>query len=104
MEEYNRAALAGRAGALPVPKPRHAHAIVRAPLYAIPVVPGISFTHGGLCINTRAQVLDWDGEPIPGLFAAGADAGGIFYENYLGGASSALVLGHLAGAAAVREA
>ncbi len=100
VEEFNRASASGGAGALMVPKARHAHPIARPPFYAIPVVPGISFTHGGLSINPRAEVLDWREKPVPGLFAAGADIGGLFYEQYLGGAASSLVLGRMAGAGA----
>jgi succinate dehydrogenase/fumarate reductase flavoprotein subunit len=98
IEEFNLAAAAGRANELRARKTRHAHAITQPPFYAIPVVPGISFTHGGLAIDGRCRVLDWFGEPIQGLFAAGADAGGLFYEQYLGGAATALVLGRTAGA------
>lgn len=100
VEEFNQAAAMGSAGAMRVPKGRHAHPIVRPPFYAIPVVPGLSFTQGGLTINVQTQVLDWQEDPIPGLFAAGADAGGLFYEQYLGGAASSLVQGRMAGASA----
>jgi len=34
------------------------------------VTCGITFTFGGLRINTDAQVISTDGEPIPGLYAA----------------------------------
>jgi succinate dehydrogenase/fumarate reductase flavoprotein subunit len=104
LEEFNQAALAGTTAELAVPKVRHAHPLDQPPFYALPVVPGISFTDGGIAIDARTRALDWQNEPVPGLFAAGADAGGVFYEQYLGGASSSLVLGRQAGAAAVEEA
>ena len=37
--------------------------------------PIIAETHGGVTINTKAQVLDVFGEPIPGLYAGGCDVG-----------------------------
>ena len=54
-------------------------------------MPAISFTFGGLAIDDHARVLDEAGEPIPGLLAAGADAGGIFTKAYAGGLAAALV-------------
>jgi succinate dehydrogenase/fumarate reductase flavoprotein subunit len=41
-------------------------------------------------------VLDPDGSPVPGLFAAGADAGGIFTGGYGSGLAAALVYGRIA--------
>ena len=46
---------------------------------------GITFTFGGLKINSRACVIDEDEHEIPGLFAAGELVGGLFYFNYPGG-------------------
>ena len=40
---------------------------------------------GGLAINTNTEVLDADGNVIPGLFAAGEVTGGIHAGNRLGG-------------------
>ncbi|MBQ7370785.1 MAG: flavocytochrome c, partial [Blautia sp.] len=42
-----------------------------APYYAIKIAPGIHHTMGGVKINTNAEVINTDGEVIPGLFAAG---------------------------------
>lgn len=36
-----------------------------------PVLPGLVGTKGGLHTDTRARVLHWCGQPIPGLYAAG---------------------------------
>jgi predicted oxidoreductase len=44
-------------------------------------------------VDDRARVLDEAGEPIPGLFAAGVDAGGISVGGYASGLATALVLG-----------
>ena len=50
---------------------------------------------GGPLINTRAQVLDSENQPVAGLFAVGNAAGGLFYDDYVGGAqlTSAAVFG-----------
>ena len=45
--------------------------IVKPPFYATPRAPSIHHTMGGLQISTNAQVLDKNGKPIPGLYAAG---------------------------------
>ena len=60
---------------------------------------------GGLQINTDAQVLDTDGNPIQGLFAAGEVTGGIHAGNRLGGNAIAdvMVFGKIAGANAAAK-
>ena len=55
------------------------------PYYAIKIAPGIHHTMGGVKINTAAQVISTEGEPIPGLFAAGEVTGGVHGGNRLGG-------------------
>lgn len=55
------------------------------PYYVLVVEPAITFTHGGLWVDDHARVLNRQGEPIPGLLAAGADAGNIFKLGYAGG-------------------
>jgi succinate dehydrogenase/fumarate reductase flavoprotein subunit len=64
--------------------------------YAVHVVAGITHTIGGVRIDTRARVLDANGTPIAGLYAAGADAGGISTGGYASGLASALVFGRIA--------
>jgi succinate dehydrogenase/fumarate reductase flavoprotein subunit len=68
-------------------------ALVNAPLYIIEVIPAITNTFGGLLVDDRARVLDEAGTPIPGLLAAGADAGGVYKRAYAGGLAAALVFG-----------
>lgn len=41
------------------------------PLYAVSTKPGIQVTLGGLELNSKMQVLNKAGKPIPGLYAAG---------------------------------
>lgn len=69
--------------------------VVKAPFYAVPFQGGMTATFGGPLINTHAQVLDTENKVIPGLFAIGNAAGGLFYDDYIGGAqlTSAAVFG-----------
>ena len=87
---------------LPVPKSNWANVLDTPPYEAYAVTCGITFTFGGLRINTDAQVMDTDGAPISGLFAAGELVGGIFYFNYPGGTglTNGAVFGKIAGASA----
>jgi succinate dehydrogenase/fumarate reductase flavoprotein subunit len=71
---------------LPFPAPAGSVAAVR-------VAAAITHTIGGLRVDERARVLDEHGEPLDGLYAAGADAGGISAGGYASGLASALVLG-----------
>src|SRR5438874_8769142 len=72
----------GRAAAgLKIPKSNWANPIEEPPFLGFAVTCGITFTFGGLRITTDAQVVDGDGAPIPGLFAAGELVGGLFYFN-----------------------
>lgn len=57
------------------------------------VAAAITHTIGGLRIDERARVLDEQGTPVDGLFAAGVDAGGVSTRGYASGLASALVLG-----------
>lgn len=60
-----------------------------APFYATPRKPAIHHTMGGLKIDTKARVINKDGDVIKGLYAAGEVAGGIHAGNRLGGNSLA---------------
>jgi succinate dehydrogenase/fumarate reductase flavoprotein subunit len=64
--------------------------------YAVHVQAAITHTIGGLRVDERARVLDASGSPIDGLFAAGADVGGISTGGYASGLAAALVLGLVA--------
>ena len=89
---------------LPVNKSNWATTIDQAPFEAFVITAGITFTFGGVKVNTDAQVMDVDDRPIPGLYAAGEMVGGLFYTNYPGGSGlmSGAVFGKIAGAAAAR--
>lgn len=84
---YNAAVKAGKANTL-TPKntlPK-APVIEKGPFYIVPFQGGMTATFGGPLINTEAQVLDTENHPIEGLFCIGNAAGGLFYDNYVGGA------------------
>ncbi|AKG33259.1 flavocytochrome c [Paenibacillus durus] len=70
-----------------------------APYYAIKIGPGIHYTMGGVKINTNTEVLNKEGKPIPGLFAAGEVTGGLHGQNRIGGNSVAeiIIFGRQAG-------
>jgi succinate dehydrogenase/fumarate reductase flavoprotein subunit len=74
-------------------------AIDRPPYYALgPVKSWIVFTDGGARINTNFEVLDRNGRPIPGLYAAGsAGQGGVLLEGHGHHLGWAFTSGRLAG-------
>jgi tricarballylate dehydrogenase len=87
---------------LKVPKSNWANCIDEGPFEAYAITCGVTFTFGGLRIDTDAAVQSTDQVPIPGLFAAGEAVGGIFYHNYPGGTGlmNGAVFGKIAGASA----
>lgn len=68
------------------------------PFYAVPYEGGMTATFGGPLINTKAQVQTLEGKTIPGLYAAGNAAGGLFFRDYIGGSQlgGATVFGRIA--------
>ena len=95
----------GTAGVTP-PKTNWANTIDEPPFEAYQVTCGITFTFGGLRVDTNAQVRNTDLQPIEGLFAAGELVGGLFYFNYPGGTGlmSGAVFGRAAGLSAAAAA
>ena len=67
-------------------------------------VPSVHHTMGGLKINPKAQVLDANDKPIPGLWAAGEVTGCTHGTNRLGSNAYAdiIVFGRIAGAEAAK--
>lgn len=61
--------------------------------------PSTHHTMGGLVVDTSRRVLDKDGKPIEGLYAAGEVTAGFFAGNRLGGNAVAeiIVSGRIAG-------
>jgi len=87
---------------LAIGKSNWAVTIEEPPFEAYAVTCGLTFTFGGVKIDTAARVIDTDGHPIPGLYAAGEMVGGIFYFNYPGGTglTNGAVFGRIAGTTA----
>lgn len=68
------------------------------PFYAVRIVPGSLGTFAGLEVNAHAQVLDAQGVPIEGLYAAGNDMSSVMGGHYPSGGITlgpALVFGHI---------
>jgi succinate dehydrogenase/fumarate reductase flavoprotein subunit len=66
------------------------------------VQASVTQTLGGLAIDERSRVLSEDGSPVRGLYAAGADVGGISNGGWSSGLASALVFGRIAAEEALR--
>ena len=91
---------------LEVPKSNWAQVLDTPPFEAYAVTCGITFTFGGLRVDTAGRVLDTGERPIPGLYGAGELVGGLFYFNYPGGTGlmSGAVFGRIAGESAGAQA
>jgi succinate dehydrogenase/fumarate reductase flavoprotein subunit len=90
------AASCGEPVPVDAPLPADAAPLTQPPLHALRVQPSITFTFGGLRIDGDCRVLDRDRQPVGGLYAAGADAGGLSNEVYAGGLAPAYITGRRA--------
>jgi fumarate reductase flavoprotein subunit len=100
LKDYNAAIATGED---PSP-PRTGSAVpLRVPPFvAVKVVPSITHTVGGLAVDAGCRVLrERDGRPIPCLYAAGVEVGGVSVGGYTSGLASALVFGRTAAESAV---
>lgn len=102
LDEYSKAVAAKadtkfQRPALPLP-------IKEPKFYAVAVHPAVYTTLGGVRINENAQVTK-GGTPLPGLYAAGEVAGGIFGTNKfnVSQATSNIVFGRIAAQSAVKS-
>ncbi|MDF2520091.1 MAG: flavocytochrome c [Clostridia bacterium] len=102
VEEFNKAVEKGGSDAFG--RTLFKDKIDTAPYYAGARVPTVHHTMGGIEINANAQVLDKNGNIIPGLYAAGEVTGGIHGSNRLGGNALAdiNVFGKIAGESAAK--
>ena len=73
--------------------------IAKGPFFAIHINPAVHYTMGGIHITPKTEVLDTDGNVIPGLYAAGEVSGGLHGNNRIGGNSIAetVIFGRQAG-------
>jgi succinate dehydrogenase/fumarate reductase flavoprotein subunit len=95
------AAAAGDESALAIPRAVPPPRLSEPPFYALEVQPTVTFTFGGLAVDADGRVLNRDGAPVSGLFAAGGDAGGLQDYRYVGGLALGLVFGPRAAEAAI---
>jgi succinate dehydrogenase/fumarate reductase flavoprotein subunit len=115
LREFNAAIEAGEGGLLQPPRRGEVYSVAKAPFTAALVRAAITFTCGGLGVDLDMRVLrrsasvttlplarapadELQVSPVPGLFAAGCDVGGISGWSYMGGLAQALVSGRIAGA------
>ena len=57
--------------------------LYKAPFYAMRIRPGGYGTVGGIRIDENCQALNREFEPVPGLYAAGADACNLYNDSYM---------------------
>lgn len=116
---FNQAMVTG--SEIDPPRRRNRQALDRPPFHAVAVRAGITFTMGGIAVDDAMRVLrrttssapmatlvvderEVRQDPVPGLYAAGVDVGGIWTGSYAGGLSLALVTGRIAGRSAATPA
>ena len=78
--------------------------IAEPPYFAFPIITGNCFTFGGLRCDTKARVINIQGDPIPGLYAAG-ETMGLYHGTYTGATSvlRGAVFGRIGGRHAVES-
>jgi len=80
--------------------------IDQPPFYAIEMEPGVNGTCGGPRANQDAQVIDWNGDPIPGLYVGSNTMSAVTGGGY-GGAGGTIgpgmTFGYLAGRHAAKQ-
>ena len=83
---------------LTIPKSNYAKRIDKPPFFCYPMMSSICLTCGGLRVTPEAQVVNYSGEVIPGLYAAGETVG-MYYREYVGATSvlRGLIFGRIAG-------
>ena len=103
IKEFNTAVHNGTVQNLVVPSShQRPYTIEKPPFFGFMYAGGMTATFGGPKINKKAEVINTEGLPIPGLYAAGNAIGGLFYDNYIGG--SQLTAAVIWGRVAAREA
>lgn len=83
IEEYNRDCEKGYDSLL-LKDASNLVPLTTGPYYAIKNKLAIHLTHGPLRVSTELEVVDKNHDPIPGLYAAGSDIGGVENDTYAG--------------------
>jgi len=107
VEKYNRCC-ANRHDDLFAKDPRYLRPLTGPKFYAVKAHTVFLGTMGGIRINQNTEVLDKKDNVIPGLYAAGFDAGGMYGDSYPinvasgGSVGFAFNSGRIAGKSALR--
>jgi succinate dehydrogenase/fumarate reductase flavoprotein subunit len=80
-------------------KPKPLYKIAKPPFYAAWATPVVHDTRAGLRINAKCQVIDMNGEIIPGLYCGGESAGGFSQHGLARAACQGYIAGNAAAAA-----
>jgi succinate dehydrogenase/fumarate reductase flavoprotein subunit len=97
LREYNAAVVSGRGSELSPPRSDPAAPVRIPPFTAVEVAPSITHTIGGLAVDGGCRVLRRsDNQPLPRLYAAGVEVGGVSAGGYTSGLAAALVFGRIA--------
>lgn len=77
----------------------------KPPFYGISVVPVVYQVTGGLLVDERGRVFDYDNQPIEGLYSVGETVGGIYDTMPITGSSLSdiITLGRIAGEEAAKK-
>jgi len=97
VDKYNSFVEAGKDSDFGKPSPKYK--IQTPPFYAAWATPNVHDTRSGLRINDKCQVIDMNGQVIPGLYCGGESAGG-FNQHGLGRCTTQ---GYIAGKNAAAE-
>jgi tricarballylate dehydrogenase len=62
-------------------KSNWAEPLTEPPFRAYPITAGVTFSFGGIAVDTQARVINTSYQPIQGLYASG-DVIGLFFHNY----------------------
>jgi fumarate reductase flavoprotein subunit len=78
--------------------------VIQAPYYAVITKPSNHYTMGGIQVDANAQVIDKQGNPIEGLYAAGEVIGGLYGDGRVAGNNTLddVVFGKIAGSNAAK--
>lgn len=61
---------------------QYMHPLTEGPYWLLETADGYYTTVGGIKVNEKIQVLDEEDKVIPGLYAGGSDAGGLYGDSY----------------------